>query len=301
MNSCFRGLPWRVLRDEKSTGKNPTVGSTNLYKHYATHLGVRGVTMGVQSLQNGNLRLRVAHSFDTDGKTQLQAGVKYGARQPTLKEVHPFFLNDSLWEQNKGILGPVRPINTASGIILLNKPLAEAIQTDGKSGGKPERFIVDASDGVTSRVPVTDAFLQALAAAGMKMADSGLIVFERTFTVIDKGNSSYEITIENPSVNLRVGYLNSILSDGWTETGKHPVLFGQGGESLPVYLWFSRKPVKIGFASAGGDGFYLRRVVDVGLRSGGRFGVLVKEQDYNALAVAVETTEKQFGAGSQQH
>ncbi|VVC02005.1 Uncharacterised protein [uncultured archaeon] len=242
--------------------------------------------MAAQMVQNNNLRLKVVEAFDNGGITQMRAGAKYGTTQPTISQAAPFFLNDKLWGANRKVLESVRPITTSTGIILLRKPLAEAIQSDGK-----EKCIVESSDGVTSRVVGTDAFLQTLQGKGMKMTDGGLVVFERAFTVSDEGSGSYRISIENPNESVRTGYINAIPADGWTETGKHPVLFGQDGESLKVYLWFSGKDAKIGFASAGIDGYGDGRIVYVGGRSGGRLGVLVKEQDLKALAAAVKTTE----------
>lgn len=215
----------------------------------------------------------------------------------------PIILDDALWKKSSEILLPTLPVTTSDVTILSNIPLAETIRTDGKSGGKDERFIVDESEEVKIRTPVNDAFLRALGRAGMKESDRGLIIFERTI-VTDKGSSTYRISIETPNASLRTGYIDAIPGNGWTETGKHPVLFGMGGESHVVYLWFGCTEVKVGFASAGrGDfnGTYGGRIIGVGDGSDGRFGVLVKEQDLKVLATAVKTAEKYFGTGSKEH
>ena len=196
------------------------------------------------TIQKLNIKLKIVESFDEGGINQWRAGMKYGTQQPTASQVAPFFLDKDIWRTNYAELKPMSAAITSTGFILLRKPLAEAIQTDGN-----QSCISQSSNGITSRLMVSDELIASINDKGLKMSDTGFVVFEKAFTVLYRGSHSYLLSIDNPE-SIRVGYVNAIPTDGLTQTGAHPFLF-TNSKSYPVYLQFSKELVAIGFASIG--------------------------------------------------
>lgn len=236
-------------------------------------MAVATVPKGI--LQNGNVRLEVVKDYARRGVmrcvTQPEVALNYGLRSATLGQVLPFLAKDELYSKYKDTLGLALPFATKTHTAFTKIPLSDSIQTDGN-----ELYLVDKSDGIEWRFPIHPDLLEK---HEIKMSDSKLLfVVENNYTVRQDRPNSYTTVIENPLQDVR---LAPIPEEGWTTADKLPVLFGDGAEPLKAYVWIHPNEVKVGLASAGGDGlcyvYHLGRVVVVSDGFLYRFGVLVEE------------------------
>ncbi len=250
-----------------------------------------------QVLINGAQRYTLAESNENGGITKMEAYLKHGERMPILRQIAPFFLDDKLWKENKKLLDTLRPITSGTHTAVVRIPLSDALVSPANIGDflkkdsvfnppvenilrvveeRRERFILELFKGGAWLFPISAEFLDM---NRIRLTDTGrLFVVESGLKLIDEGAGCYRTEIDAPLQNLGVG---SIRTKFHTNTGEHPLFFGEGGEPLNFYPWFNSKEVKVSFACVGSDvyGYDERLNVVFTSRPDVLFSVVVRKED----------------------